>query len=296
MDINGVRFKLRELDCHDVNYWLESRGGIDELGVLLHAPEWCKTEYNDHMLESYILNYGNAIRAVLTDSRDERMALIALTNVDFLGGKATLRYCQIKKQTGDDINSVIRNLLEWIKQNTGIYDISVIAEPEGSMLESAYENVSSDIPIDSISLPNYCIDLISEPFAKRAVLHHFDKFMFFPMSQRSNYTDLISKISAAADMLLAYNQSMLGFIAFYANDVKTKRAFVSSIAIDSEFRRQGIGKRLFEGAMKVASDKGMDEICLEVAPENLSAYDFYRTMGLSVVKSSEEGFLMVGKV
>lgn len=89
---------------------------------------------------------------------------------------------------------------------------------------------------------------------------------------------------------------MLGFIAFYANDVKNKRAFVSSIAIDPEFCRQGIGKRLFEGAMKVASDKGMDEICLEVDSGNLSAYDFYRTMGLSVMKTSEESFIMGRKV
>lgn len=130
-------------------------GGYCELGVLLHAPEWSKTEYNDHMLESYILNYGNAIRAALTDSKDELIALIALTNIDFASGKAKLRYCQIKKQMGNYINSVIWNLLEWVKQNTGIYDIQVVSESDGSILESGYEAVSSGLHIIRA-----CLDLL----------------------------------------------------------------------------------------------------------------------------------------
>lgn len=294
MNMEDTRFRLRELESCDIKYWIKMRGGIDELGVLLHAPRWCKTEYNNHMLESYTRNYGNTIRAALMDPKDELMTLISLTNIDFISGKARLRYCQMKKYSDNYINSVIWTLLEWTKQNIGIFDIQVISEPDD--LSLVYENKSSDILIDSIDLPNYCIDLIPEPFEKEAVLNHFDKFMFYPMSQRGNYADIIFKISAAADMLLAYNQNMLGFIAFYANDLKTKRAFVSSITIDTQFRRQGIGKRLFEGAIKVASVKGMEEICLEVDSGNLSAYDFYRTMGLSVIQSSEKSFIMGRKL
>lgn len=271
-------------------------GGYSELGILLHAPEWCKTENNDYMLESCISNYGNSIRAVLTDSKDELTALIGLTHIDFISGTAQLRYCPVKNQMGDSIKSVIRNLLEWVKKYIGIYDIQVVSGADDFNMESGYEEATSDDFIDSIHLPDYCIDFISDPFAKKAVLQYFDKFMFLPISQRSNYADIIFRISAAADILLASKQSMLGFIAFYANDVKTRKAFVSSIAVNPEFRRQGIGKRLFERAMKVASDKGMDEIYLEVDSQNMKAYDFYKTMGLSVMQSSDKGFIMGRKV
>lgn len=59
-----------------------------------------------------------------------------------------------------------------------------------------------------------------------------------------------------------------------------KVCFIDCIGVDEKARRKGIGKSLFEGVKKYASDKGCNAVQLSVDAENESARAFYEKMGL----------------
>lgn len=57
------------------------------------------------------------------------------------------------------------------------------------------------------------------------------------------------------------------------------RATVWGVAVDPEYRKQGIAKRLLQRLIKHASDQGILQIQLAVAVENPAAQALYRSLG-----------------
>lgn len=60
-----------------------------------------------------------------------------------------------------------------------------------------------------------------------------------------------------------------------------KVAFMEDLAVDSRFRRKGIGRLLFEAARNEASGRGYTKMELMVWSFNTSAMDFYKKAGMS---------------
>lgn len=56
-------------------------------------------------------------------------------------------------------------------------------------------------------------------------------------------------------------------------------AHITNIAVHSEFRRQGIGEMLLEGAMKLATELGAKKLTLEVRVSNHPAQTMYKKKG-----------------
>lgn len=54
---------------------------------------------------------------------------------------------------------------------------------------------------------------------------------------------------------------------------------VQEIAVDEKFRRQGVGRELFEYMKKNALERGLNKIELDVWSFNESAIEFYEAMG-----------------
>lgn len=73
--------------------------------------------------------------------------------------------------------------------------------------------------------------------------------------------------------------------------VPVKSAFIEALAVSEDFRRQGVGARLFSRAKEFAKERGARRLSLNVWPFNEGAIAFYRRMGLSTQRLSMEGEL-----
>jgi ribosomal protein S18 acetylase RimI-like enzyme len=73
-----------------------------------------------------------------------------------------------------------------------------------------------------------------------------------------------------------------------AFDNLEKRPLLASLAVNPEFRKLGIGRRLCGMAESQAKSWGYNELFLRVEEDNPSALIFYRKLGYRVVKIDEE--------
>ncbi len=55
--------------------------------------------------------------------------------------------------------------------------------------------------------------------------------------------------------------------------------YISNIAVDPEFRSQGIGTCILENALKLAEDSGCRKVILNVTLNNERALEFYKKFG-----------------
>lgn len=71
-------------------------------------------------------------------------------------------------------------------------------------------------------------------------------------------------------------------MAFYANDMEKKIAYISNIGVDIHYQRNRIGSRLMQKSIAESRDKGMEIIRLEVLKTNEKAISFYKHWGFTV--------------
>lgn len=71
----------------------------------------------------------------------------------------------------------------------------------------------------------------------------------------------------------------MGFIATYINDLDTKIAYITLFAVHKEYRNKKIGSTLIDYVIKVAKEKQMSELKLEVKKSNNVAMNFYINKG-----------------
>ena len=76
---------------------------------------------------------------------------------------------------------------------------------------------------------------------------------------------------------------ILGLIGFYANDMKSKVAYVSSFVVSQDVEGKGLARRLFEHFLRFAKTAGMERVGLNVRKDNPRAIAFYSKMGLHIV-------------
>ncbi len=70
-----------------------------------------------------------------------------------------------------------------------------------------------------------------------------------------------------------------GFVAFYANDLGQKTAYLAQIAVKTHALKHGFGYLLLNHAMEVSKQEGMKRIKLEVYVHNHIAIEFYKKNG-----------------
>lgn len=117
----------------------------------------------------------------------------------------------------------------------------------------------------------------------------------FPIKlfERADCEEIIKRITTFALFFAAFNkdndkESVAGYVAFYANDVETKTAYISNIGVLEEYQEKGIGGDLLDVVIDNAQKEGMCKIRLEVLNSNEKAIDFYRHKGFSFAEKGKE--------
>ena len=108
-----------------------------------------------------------------------------------------------------------------------------------------------------------------------------DTWMAPALSQRTDLSQFAEKIlrHGVVAMAVHANGTAVGMVAFYCNDVIRGRAYITHLAVDPEYRRCGLGKKLTEFAMRYSQSRGMNSIALEVGRSNESARRLYASCG-----------------
>lgn len=76
-------------------------------------------------------------------------------------------------------------------------------------------------------------------------------------------------------ILFRSEKNIIGFEAFYANNSKTKEAFLSLIAVDEQYRGGNYAEKLLSKCLDICLQKGMVQLKLEVNKANERAIAFY---------------------
>ncbi|MCR4874147.1 MAG: GNAT family N-acetyltransferase [Clostridia bacterium] len=97
-----------------------------------------------------------------------------------------------------------------------------------------------------------------------------------------NYEEYKEKVCKYAQIVKAvYNDTIVGFVAFYANNLETKQAYITQIAVLKDYQKMHIGSELLNTCLKIAKKAGMETCRLEVNNCNVNAITFYKKKGFT---------------
>ena len=121
------------------------------------------------------------------------------------------------------------------------------------------------------------------------VLLHFSKCLR-SLQEKDAIGFYAAKFSKNANVIVAENieKKCMGFIAYYANDLKSKTAYITMIATLPEYRGKHIGQSLMDYCKKDISAKDFSFIRLEVGKDNLIAQHFYKKNGFVNIGENEK--------
>lgn len=91
---------------------------------------------------------------------------------------------------------------------------------------------------------------------------------------------LLKRVQRWAEGTGGRKRSVVGYCGFWR---AADEAHISTIAVDPEYRRQGIGQLLLIAAIDTAVDLGANIMSLEVRVSNIAAQNLYRKYGFEVV-------------
>lgn len=108
--------------------------------------------------------------------------------------------------------------------------------------------------------------------------------------QKLNTSEILQNLSvkyanSAVFIALKDDTDLIGYAAYYKNNLKTKKAFLSMIVINSKYQGQGYGQQLIDYLFLDCKNSGMKTLSLEVNKYNNKALKFYRKNNF--VKESE---------
>jgi ribosomal protein S18 acetylase RimI-like enzyme len=83
-----------------------------------------------------------------------------------------------------------------------------------------------------------------------------------------------------------------GLVAFYCNDMTTKRAFITLVLVDPRDRGLGLARALVAFVLTVAKRRGFLSCRLEVHKQNETAYNMYLSLGFRVAEDRVHRYLL----
>lgn len=83
-----------------------------------------------------------------------------------------------------------------------------------------------------------------------------------------------------------------GLVAYYANDLTTRRAFITLVVVAPEWRGQGLARTLVRGVLNICRARGYTRCGLEAWHDNPPARELYERLGFVVVEDRGDRALM----
>ena len=128
-----------------------------------------------------------------------------------------------------------------------------------------------------------CLNLLSEEFTPDELYSRVDVGQY------------AKKLSEKAFFLLDQMENKTrGFIAYYLNN-DSSFVFITRIAVSSFCRRQGIGRKMIE-ALTSHYMGCYESIELEVEKTNMSAFEFYQSLGFQIKEDRTTKYLMSKRI
>lgn len=104
---------------------------------------------------------------------------------------------------------------------------------------------------------------------------------------------MAEKFASYADVIVLKEKGRTqAFAAFYANDLTSRMAFLSMIAVLPDHRGKGFAQCLLDAMCSEAEVRGMVRMRLEVKKDNLPAIGFYRRHHFSTVDERTDSYIM----
>ncbi len=95
----------------------------------------------------------------------------------------------------------------------------------------------------------------------------------------------LEKLGARAEWLTnTVADRCRGFVAFYCNDLVSRRAFITLVLVAPEDRASGLGRALVTGVLEICRQRGFTSCRLEVRQDNAAALGMYRALGFSTIE------------
>lgn len=92
--------------------------------------------------------------------------------------------------------------------------------------------------------------------------------------------------------IMCNQQEVVGFISFYINE---DEIYIALIAVDSRYRRQGVGSKLIKFVERVCEDISIRNIRLEVDDSNATAQKAYSRYGFFEYRRATENSIYMIK-
>ena len=141
-------------------------------------------------------------------------------------------------------------------------------------MESAEQNIISQNWDERIELRPAEIGDLEE------ILEIEQKSFRTPWSRQMFLRELELAFSYHRVARLRINNQLVGYIFCWSAD---KEASILSLAVNSEFRRQGIGAYILESALRDFKEQGIREAWLEARVSNFPAIALYQRLDFSLV-------------
>lgn len=114
------------------------------------------------------------------------------------------------------------------------------------------------------------------------------------LNNKSFLSDLAKKFYNNAHVIkICYDNDLVGFSAYYCNDLKAQNAFLSMIVILKKYQSMGAGSALLEYTIEDCKNAGMKNLILEVDKKNETAIKFYLKKRFIFVNKETESSLFM---
>ena len=128
------------------------------------------------------------------------------------------------------------------------------------------------------------------------LLYEFDSVFPHNREKVSDYDSWVSKISNNGFAVATDNNDHAGMAVFYANDLESRKGYISLIGLKPDFRGKGLGKSFLNDIIEEMKKCGMNCVYLEVDDDNQTAMCFYKRFGFELEEKRENTQLLKYKI
>ncbi len=113
------------------------------------------------------------------------------------------------------------------------------------------------------------------------------------LSEKVKVDDYAEELLNTDELIIAlYQNDYVGLLAYYDNDIITRKSYVSILSIKTSFQRMGIGSALIRRMEEHAIRKGMIQNSFHIQKRSQKVINFCKLNGYVIIDATENSFVM----